>query len=243
MLRLPALFFTVAATLAGPANSSAKWDQLVSSYIKGYASIKEPRPVAYPQMADRLRTLFHGRKVSHVQLFAEKNGKRQLRTDIYYRSGELHIIQHVEGWSLVTKGPNAYEWEVGKKQGLITRATTNDLVDYLMYVTDPSYIMTAMYHDYLTNPKTYHNQARAEGDCIKLTRKEHVSPFNAIFVVKKPFWFCGFQMSDPGNGRSAARFFSQPKSIKEAPQGVFTRLNGIQFRRSELSIRRHMVYL
>lgn len=242
MLRLPILLYMAAVALAGPSSNSAKWDQLVNTYIKGYASIKKPQPVAYPQMADRLRTLFHGRKVSHVQLFAEKNGKRQLRTDIYYRSGELHIIQHAKGWNLITRGPHAYEWEVGKKQGLITRAKTEDLIDYLLYVTDPSYIMTSLYHGYLTQPKTYRDPVPEEGGCIRLTRKKPVEGFNALLVVEKPFWFCGFEVG-MGDGKLASFIYSQPRSISEVPKAVLQRLNGIKFRKSDWSIRRHMVYL
>lgn len=141
--------------LVAPALAAEDWDALVKKYIEAYESVKEPVPTAYPWVAKRLTTLFGARGVGHIQVFSEKDGKRTLGRDIYYKASELHVINHDKGWNLVTKGKEAFEWETGEKEGLITK----------------------------------------------------------------------------------------PKSLKEVPTEVFDRLKGVKFKHSDLSIRRHMVYL
>src|SRR5262249_56317767 len=122
-----------AACVAGDGNG------LVKKYVEAYESVKEPSPTAYPWLAKRLKSLFGVRGVGHIQVFAEKDGKRTLGTDIYYKAGEVHVINHGKGWNLVTKGKEAYEWdewEAGWKEGLITKVSDKDLIDYLIYLTD-----------------------------------------------------------------------------------------------------------
>ena len=41
----------------------------------------------------------------------------------------------------------------GQKEGLITKVNDNDLIDYVLYLTDPSYIMTCFYHTALYEPR------------------------------------------------------------------------------------------
>src|SRR5262249_14442172 len=118
------------------------WDGLVKEYVEGYESVMEPKPTAYPWVAKRLRTLFGVRGVGHIQVFSEADGKKTPTADIYYRAGEVHVISHDKGWNLVTKGEEAYEWQDGEREGLITKLNDKDLIDYLLYLTDPSAIMT-----------------------------------------------------------------------------------------------------
>jgi hypothetical protein len=220
---------------------SREWDRIANRYIKDYREIEEPKPVAYPRMADRLRTLFHGRKFSHVQVFDLRNGHRELSADISYGAGELHILQK-KGWNLVTQGAEAYEWETGEKEGLITKAKTEDLIDYLLYFTDPSYIMTSMFYNYLLAPETYHAPVKQKDGCIKLRAKE-LSHFSALYLFEKPLWFCGFEMKPSGSEGQEAILYSQPTPIPEVPQRVIELPDGMRFEKSSESIRRHMVYL
>ena len=143
------------------ASEAEDWDGLVKKYVEAYESVKEPVPTAYPWVAKRLRTLFGVRGVGHIQVFSEMDGKRTLVSDLYYKAGELHVINHDKGWNLVTKGNEAYEWETGEKEGQITKLKNEDLIDYLLYLTDPSCIMTCFYHDALYEPGTLPRKARS----------------------------------------------------------------------------------
>ncbi len=241
IMRWVALTTTMA--LIAPAPEAGDWDGLVKKYVEAYESVKEPVPTAYPWVAKRLRTLFGVRCVGHIQVLSERDGKRTLGADIYYKPGEVHVINHEEGWNLVTKGDEAYEWEAGKKEGLITRLKDEDLIDYLLYLTDPSWIMTCLYHDALDEPGKFLPPKEVEKGCVERRLKEPVEGFRAVFVSDEPAWLCGFEVGDPKGGMPASLIYSKPESLNEVPASVLDRIKGVEFRKSELSVRRHMVYL
>jgi hypothetical protein len=226
-----------------PASAAEDWDGLVKMCVERYESIKEPVPTGYPWVAKRLKTLFGVGGVGHIQVFSEKDGKRTVCTDIYYKADEVHVIYHQEGWNLVTKGREAYEWEAGKKEGQITKLNDKDLIDYLIYLTDPSCIMTCIYHDALFEPAKFLPPKDVEHGTIERRFKEPVGGFQAIIVSEEPAWLCGVECGDPQGGKTERLMWSKPKSLKEVPAEVFDRLKGIKFKHSDLSIRRHMVYL
>ena len=229
--------------LLAPAAEAGDWDGLVKEYVKAYESVERPVPTAYPWVAKRLRTLFGVRGVGHIQVFSETDGKRTLGADIYYKAGEVHVINHEKGWNLVTKGKEAYEWETGAKEGLITKLTDRDLIDFLIYLTDPSCIMTCIYHDALYEPGKFLPPKEVERGLIERRLKQPVEGFRAVFVSEQPAWLCGFECGDPEGGKPVRMIVSKPESLKEVPAEVFERLKGVKFKKSDLSIRRHMVYL
>jgi hypothetical protein len=219
------------------------WNSLVKEYVQGYESVERPVPAAYPWVAKRLKTLFGVRGVGHIQVFSEIDGKRTPGADIYYKAGEVHVINHEKGWNLVTKGKEAYEWETGAKEGLITKVDDKDLIDFLIYLTDPSVIMTCVYHGALYEPDKFHPPKEVEPGLIERRFKEPVEGFRAVFVSEEPAWLCGFESDGPEGGKPVRMIISKPESLKEVPAGVFERLKGVEFKKSDLSIRRHMVYL
>jgi hypothetical protein len=219
------------------------WDGLVKEYVKAYESVKEPQPTAYPWVAKRLTTLFGVRGVGHIQVFGETDGKRTLGADIYYKAGEVHFINHDKGWNLVTKGKEAFEWQDGEKEGLITKLTDRDLIDYLLYLTDPSCIMTCLYHGALYEPGKFLPPKEVNRGLIERRFKEPVEGFRAVFVSEEPAWLGGFEFDGREGGKEVRMIVSKPESLKDVPAGVFERLKGVQFKKSDLSIRRHMVYL
>jgi hypothetical protein len=219
------------------------WDRLVRKSIEAYESVKEPVPTAYPWLAKRLKTLFGVPGVGHIQVFSETDGKRTLGADIYYKAGEVHVINHDKGWNLVTKGKDAYEWQAGEKEGLITKVNDRDLIDYLLYLTDPSCIMTCFYHGALYEPGKFLPPKEVERGLIERRFKKPVEGFRAVFVSEEPAWLCGFECDAAGGDKPVRMIVSKPDSLKEVPSGVFERLKGVEFKKSDLSIRRHMVYL
>jgi hypothetical protein len=235
--------FLLMLGLLVPASESGDWDGVVKEYVEAFESVKEPRPTAYPWVAKRLKTLFGVRGVGHIQVFAEKDGKKTLGADIYYKAGEVHVISQEKGWNLVTKGKEAYEWETGAKDGLITKLNDKDLIDYLLYLTDPSCIMTCLYHGALYEPGKFLPSKEVERGLIERRFKGPVEGFRAVFVSEDPAWLCGFESDGPEDGKPVRMIVSKPESLKEVPAGVFERLKGVEFKKSDLSIRRHMVYL
>lgn len=230
--------------LFAPASEAGDWDGLVKEYVQAYESVKEPVPTAYPWVAKRLRTLFGVRGVGHIQVFSEQDGKRTLGADIYYKAGEVHVISHEKGWNLVTKGKEAYEWETGAKEGLITTLTDRDLIDFLIYLSDPSFIMTCFYHGALYEPDKFLPPKEVERGLVERRFKQPVEGFRAVFVSEEPAWLCGFESDgDRQGGKPVRMIVSKPESLKEVPAGVFERLKGVEFKKSDLSIRRHMVFL
>ena len=232
--------------LFAPASVAGDWDGLVKKYVGAYESVKVPTPTAYPWLAKRLKTLFGVRDVGHIQVFAEKDGKMTLGAVIYYKAGEVHVINHDKGWNLVTKGKEAYEWdewEAGWKEGLITKVSDKDLIDYLLYLTDPSCIMTCIYHDALYEPGKFLPPKEVERGLIERRFKVPVEGFRAVFVSEEPAWLCGVECDGPEGGKPVRMIVSKPESVKEVPAKVFERLKGVEFKKSDLSIRRHMVYL
>jgi hypothetical protein len=220
------------------------WNSLVKEYVQGYESVERPVPAAYPWVAKRLKTLFGVRGVGHIQVFAEIDGKRTLSADIYYKAGEVHVINHEKGWNLVTKGKEAYEWETGAKEGLITKVDDKDLIDFLIYLTDPSVIMTCVYHGALYEPDKFLPPKEVEPGLIERRFKEPVEGFRAVLVSEEPAWLCGFESDgDRQGGKPVRMIVSKPESLKVVPAGVFERLKAVEFKKSDLSIRRHMVYL
>ena len=57
----------------------SEWDKLVTGRIAAIEGIAVPKPVAFPEMAPRLRRLLESHAYSHVQIFEEKEGERTLR--------------------------------------------------------------------------------------------------------------------------------------------------------------------
>ncbi len=229
--------------LPAPASEAGDWDGLAKEYVEAYESVKEPVPTTYPWVAKRLRTLFGVRGVGHIQVFSETDGKRTLGADIDYKAGEVHVINHDKGWNLVTKGKEAYEWETGAKEGLISKLDDTDLIDFLIDLTDPSVIMTCIYHGALYEPDKFLPPKEVERGLIERRFKEPVEGFRAVFVSEVPAWLCGFESDGPEGGRSVRMIVSKPESLKEVRAGVFERLKGVEFKKSDLSIRRHMVFL
>jgi len=243
----------VAVSFLASSANSAEWDDRIDEFITGYKSIKKPTKPGLRQRGERIETLFRSHRFSHVQIFGEKNGKRILAADMYYGEGELHVLQRGEGldalqhpgrWNLVTKGAEAYEWEVGKKTGERITVKAKDLVDYAIYLTDPATIPTYLYSLYLKEPELFDAPRPGESGCMELRLKvRHRSGLRAIHVDQKRFWYGAFEFENGETGEVMKIIYTKPKAIDRIPDEVYERLKGIHFRESKNSLRRHMQYL
>lgn len=236
--------------LASSANS-AEWDDRVDEIITAYKSSKEPK---MSKRGERIETLFRSHRLSHIQIFGEKNGKRVLAADMYYGEGELHVLQRGEGLdaqrhpgtpNLVTKGAKVYEWKVGQKTGDKMAAIPKDMVDYAIYLTDPAGFPSYLYSLYLKEPELFDAPRPGESGCMELRLKApHKSGFRAIHIDQKRFWYGAFELEDRETGEVWKIIYTKPKAIDRIPDEVYERLKGVHFRESNSTLRkRHMHYL
>ncbi len=103
--------------------------------------------------------------------------------------------------------------------------------------------MTCFYHGALYEPGKFLPPKEVEPGLIERRFKEPVEGFRAVFVSEEPAWLSGFESDGPEGGKPVRMIVSKPESLKEIPAGVFERLKGVEFKKADLSIRRHMVYL
>lgn len=231
----------VAVSFFAPFVDAGEWDDLIDKRIAAYKSLKERRQVAFPEMGARLETLFRSHPLSHVQIFAEKAGKRVLSTEIYYGTDELHVVQHATGWNLVTKGAEAYEWKFGSRTGQITAAEPKELVEYTIYLTDPAFFPTYLHYLSLTKPEMFKAPRPGEAGCNELRLKKVHKNFRAIHIDEKRLWYGALEFENAGERTKV--IFSKPKLIDQIPDKVLERVKGIEFRKSTNSLSRHRTYL
>jgi hypothetical protein len=225
-----------------PAETS-EWDKLVDDHIEGYRAIKDRKPVAFPEMGERLHTLFRSHSLSHVQIFIQRgNAKRELGADLYYGKGELHIVQHIAGWNLVTKGDEAFEWRFGARTGDNSPTEVKELFAYTVYLTDPAYFPTYLFEKYLSEPESFEPPVPGSPGLTKLRVKEPMHGFTEIQVDLKHVWYGEFEFIGKA-GVPTRWIFSKPKAIEKVPVEVFDRMKKIRFWKGTKKLSRHRTYL
>ena len=221
------------------------WDEQVAAYLAACEmSADRPQPTMYPKLAGRVKYLFQGRPCTHIRIVTDSNGLSRLHQDIYFRPGELHVVQHIEGWNLVSKGGKLYEWVVGQQEGTVIKANETDMVDYLFYLTDPSFIMTSLYYHTIYDPTLFEARKDLPDGSREYRLKDPSSGFLAIIVDEDPLWFRGFEAGSRVIGKPSTIIrFSKPMPIDGVPEEVLKRTEGIKFIESEETLRRHMIFL
>lgn len=233
-----------AKTVSADEIQRRQWDLIVDRLIKGYSSIEEPKPVAFPEMGERIRTLFRSHPLSHVQIHVQRNCEdRELTTDLYYGQGELHLVQHVEGWNLVTKGRNAYEWKHGSRFGEINSAPTQELISYAIYLTDPAYFPTTLHETWLTQPERFKSSQAGENGYQRLRLTKPLGGMTELEIDLKRTWYGSFEFKNAKSSETVRYIYSRPKRIEKIPDDVLNRVKQIRFRRGKNSLRRHRTYL
>ena len=164
------------------------WDARISFYLDVYEkSAENPKPIVYPKLSERINNAFLANNKNHVKIESTS-----LSTELYYTENEVVIYQHNEGWNLVTKGDYVYEWKHGEPSGVKFKKNNKDLVDYILYLTDPSYIMTSLYNGYNTKPENYEIKNHDGKPYKELALKETLYGFEAIYINTESLWFHGF---------------------------------------------------
>ena len=227
--------------------SSMSWAEIVP-YL--FQSLEEPNDKERGAYSDRLRTLLDRKGVSHIRCSATTDGKMSQRADIYYKPGELHVVNTPPAgaskqgeWNLVVKDGKAYEWRNGETQGIVSKAIDRDMIEYLIYLTDPAVFLTQTHRDFLRRPEAFFPPKK--GKQKRWTelkyKKPHELGITALFVGEDPFWIYGIQLIN--DDATVRMTFDRPLSDETIPADLFDRLQDIQFKESTLSLRRHMTYL
>lgn len=226
--------------------SSMSWAEIVRYLFRPLETAEDKERDAF---FGRLRTLLDREGITHIQCNTTTDGELSQRTNIYYRPGELHVI-HVpiaaaskgEQWNLVVKDGKAYEWRTGEAQGIVSDVNDKDMIDYLIYLTDPAMFLSQTYRDFLRRPKTFlPPNYDKQKDWTELKYKEPYHGIEALFVRKDPFWLHGIEIK---NANLSVRLtFELPHSVDSIPAKVFDRLKNIKFDQSNLTLHRHMRYL
>lgn len=234
----------IAAILSTLPSAESEWDRLVDGYIEGFRTNKDRKPVVgFHETGERLHTLFRSHSLSHVQIFIQKdNGKKKLTTDLYYGKGEMHVVQHINGWNLVTKDNQAFEWRLGSRTGDNSPTEIKELILYAIYLTDPAGFPSYLYQDYLRAPDLFETPVPGNADCTKLRPKEPIGGFTEIQVDLKRNWYGEFEFNGKA-GVPTRWIFSKPTAIEKIPDEVYERMKRIRFRIGKKSLRRHRVYL
>jgi hypothetical protein len=201
-----------------------------------------PMPVGYPELAQRLEEMFLRHPVTHIVITGSSEGQSGA-TDIYIKAEEIYVINAAERWNLVANRNGVFEWQKDQKGGIKVKRNNEDLVAYLYYLTDPSWIMASIYYDYREAPDQFTLLPDKNKSWTQLEFKKPVDGFEAIYVSEKPLWFCGMRVQNPQTGVRQEVFFSKPEETKGPPESFLQEFKKITFENSNLTLRRHMAFL
>lgn len=205
-------------------------------------AIKDGTPGVYPGLIERLDRLFLQYPITHIVITSiSKEGKKK-STEIYIRGEEVYVTQADDGWNLVANSNGVFEWEEGKRDGLKIKRSNRDLAAYLEYLTDPAGVVSSLYGQFLASPDRFtivHNNAKK---WMELRPKTPLGPFEALYVSEKPLWFHGLRAKDE-TGQTKEMMISEPKELQELPEKCAEHFKAIKFEASDLSLKRHMIFL
>lgn len=219
---------------------STRINQLIDVYEK---SAPKPKPIVYPELGKRVKNTFLVNNKNWIEVSIRKNGKLFSKTEIYYSEGELYVLQHDEGWNLVTKNESIYEWKNGETSGMRIKKKGKDVVDYILYLTDPALFMTGLFNVYRTDAAKYRVETVSDKPWKRFVLKEPLYGFKSVAVDENSFWFHGFTVEDPESKAEFTHSFSKPREYEVIPESLLNDMQKIKFIDSESSLRRHMSYL
>jgi hypothetical protein len=236
---------TVLLLLASPpTTTSDKWQERVQVYLDAYEqSASAPKPIVYPELAERVRLQFPRNHSIHVSWSTVQTDGKEIRGELYSCPGALFVVQQDEGWNLVTEGEYVYEWQPGQASGIRIKKNVDDLVDYALYLTDPALLMTSLYYEFLSNSGVFASPPIEEGGLVRLQMKESREGIESLLVVRKPLWFRGYSFRIPASKVRGEFRVSTPQEVQSIPTWVTSLPTGIRFTDSDNTLQRHLDYL
>ena len=202
---------------------------------------RKPRPTVYPKLAERLRALLPSHSAQQLSVISTGSNAESRGTEIFVDGSHIEIVASEGEWNLSTDEDFVYEWRSGLKEGIRFPRNNEDLVMYVFYLTDPSWIMAGLYFQYFEEPSTALVESVPLQRYTKLTFQKPISGFESLFISERPFWFHGFDFSLEQD--KASFRVSKPEKIGSIPDEVETRRNEISFKDSDLTLQRHLSFL
>jgi hypothetical protein len=129
-----------------------------------------------------------------------------------------------------------------QQEGIRTKRDNEELISYLYYLTDPSWIMAGFYSDYMAHPAAFTCVDHGGGQS-DFYLKQPAYGFVAFFASEKPLWFLGLRCKDEKTGVVSEFQISEPEEAKEIPALIKDEVKTIHFEDSTLSLDRLMTFL
>ncbi len=143
----------------------------------------------------------------------------------------------------MSEGEYVYEWRHGEDTGVRFKKNDRDLIDYILYLTDPSYIMTSLYYESQSKPDKYEVKDHKPLPYKEFLAKKSAYGFEAVLVDTDSLWFHGFRLRSPQSNESSTFYIDTPVKFKAIPQKILKEMKSVKFEDSDYSVKRHMVYL
>jgi hypothetical protein len=116
------------------------------------------------------------------------------------------------------------------------------MIDYLIYLTDIGMISTSVYRETIREPESFHppREDSRHGWVERRLKQPNELNITALMYSPDPFWIFGFELTLDG---ISVRFLHDcPRSIDALPKDLFAPLDEIEFKDSNTSLRRHLVF-
>jgi hypothetical protein len=103
--------------------------------------------------------------------------------------------------------------------------------------------MANIYYDYLTTPDQFTVAENKEKNWTRIEFKTAQDGFEAIYVSEKPLWFHGMCFQNPKTKNRQEVLISKPEETKGPPTSFLEEFKKVKFENSDLTLRRHMMFL
>jgi len=125
-----------------------------------------PKPVVYPKLAQRINNLLRTGGARKIEISVKMEDVLKKETSIYLDSSVIEIVAHNGGWNLSADDHYIYEWKLGSREGIRIARDNDQLLQYIYYLTDPSWIMAGMYFEHTQFPETTVKRQLADDEAI-----------------------------------------------------------------------------
>ncbi len=222
--------------LASPSSASEdQWNASIDAILTELVESEEA--------LERAETIFKSHDRSKISVRAIENGKEQLYKEIYYSRGELFVNDHSKDWNIITKGDYVYAWKNGQSDGYKYKKNIDDILMYIGYSLDPSFILSSLYRRHISDPEASTTSTDPETSITTAYFKEPRYGMLAIMYGEKPFWFHGWISQGQMSGRVRKVFFEMPEHYDQVPGELFDKMRDIKFEERNYGLRELLTYV
>ncbi len=253
------LFSSSVRAEATPTLGAPAYEQTVRSLYQQIQAVerKTHNPQRSREATQRLHALFDAPVIKiPFRSVTEEGAQRQIVGSgaIYFARGDLFITQDASPArsakssdveeSFATINGQLYAWKSGSQTGEILKRFPNDTIAFLFYRIDPSFIMEAIYREYLKAPQNF-NVSEQGGVKRLMFRQVQSGGFAGILLRENPFWLSGIigQDSASPNAKQTVWEIDPPIPLQQLPAHLKQLPRGVHFAPSPATLENRMVYL